>query len=103
MAVWVKVFDYVRFFQVSQFLNMLSPPPSPSSFPASSVNKATAEAMLLIVSVLRLGEWPDLPTPLDDDSRLRMMQCLQVLAKPDPELVQVRCRKQCCMLFKESV
>ena len=54
------------------------------------MNKATAEAMLLIASILRLGESPALPTPLDDDSRLRMMQCLQVLAKPDPELVQVR-------------
>ncbi len=63
---------------------------SSGALSAAAVNKATAEAMLYIVSVLRLGEWPELPTPLDDDSRLRMMQCLQVLAKPEEELVHVR-------------
>jgi hypothetical protein len=45
--------------------------------------------MLLIVSMLRLGDWPELPAPLDDDSKLRMMQCVQVLSHPEPELVKV--------------
>lgn len=53
------------------------------------MNKLTAEAMLYIVSILRLGESSSLPCPLDDDSKDRMMVCLQVLSKPEDELVQV--------------
>ena len=34
--------------------------------------------MLYIVSILRLGESPSLPCPLDDDSKARMFACLQV-------------------------
>ncbi|KAJ9504570.1 hypothetical protein QJQ45_030541 [Haematococcus lacustris] len=57
---------------------------------AASLNKATAEAMLIIVSILRLSDSASLPVPLDDDSRDRMLVCLSVLAKPDEEAVQVR-------------
>ncbi len=57
--------------------------------------------MLVIVSMMRLGEAAqgasaaaDAGTgtpaaPLDDDSRDRMVACLQVLASPEPELVKV--------------
>lgn len=54
------------------------------------MNKATAEAMLCITHILRLGDAPSLPVPLDDDSRDRMMVCLQVLANPEDEAVKVR-------------
>lgn len=47
--------------------------------------------MLYIASMLRLGEAPALPCPLDDDSKDRMMVCLNALARPDDEMVQVSC------------
>jgi coatomer subunit beta len=56
----------------------------------AAANKASAEAMLVIVAMLRLGESTELPSPLDDDSKSRMMQCLQLMANPQEELVQVR-------------
>lgn len=59
------------------------------SIPGAALNKASAEAMLVIVSMLRLGDSSSLPCPLDDDSRVRMLQCLQMLARPDEELVKV--------------
>jgi hypothetical protein len=46
--------------------------------------------MLTIASILRLGDGPSLPCPLDDDSRDRMLACLQVLAVPEEEAVKVR-------------
>ncbi|KAF5842052.1 coatomer beta subunit appendage platform-domain-containing protein [Dunaliella salina] len=55
----------------------------------SSMNKATASAMLTITHILRLGEAPQLPVPLDDDSRDRMLLCLHVLAHPEEEAVKV--------------
>ena len=62
--------------------------------------------MLFIVSILRLGEWSELPTPLDDDSRLRMLQCLQVLARPEPEAVEIwmqDCRASFATLTKDKI
>ena len=41
-------------------------------------NRATAEALLLIVSMLRLGESGTLPQPVDDDAADRMVICMQV-------------------------
>jgi hypothetical protein len=57
---------------------------------AGEVNKHTAESMLLIASILRLGEAPSLPVPLDEDSRDRLLLCLRVLAARDPAMTQVR-------------
>jgi coatomer subunit beta len=56
----------------------------------AQANKLSAHAMLTIVSILRLGESPALPMPLDDDSRDRMKTCLQVLAAPHPDVSKVR-------------
>lgn len=58
--------------------------------PRAAANRAAAQAMLSIASILRLGEWEGLPAPLDDDSRDRMVACLDVLARPTPETVKVR-------------
>eukprot|EP00884_Botryococcus_braunii_P022038 jgi/Botrbrau1/8518/Bobra.0029s0022.1 len=44
------------------------------------LNRSTAESMLYIVSILRLGESPTLSHPADSDSVDRMTACLQVLA-----------------------
>ncbi len=57
---------------------------------ARQVNTLTGEVMLYIASMLRLGDSPSLPVPLDDDSRDRMLVCLSVLAKPDEDTVKVR-------------
>lgn len=67
---------------------------------SSSANRLSAEAMLYIVSIVRLGDSPLVPTPLDDDSRDRMTVCLAILANPDEEAVQVGtllCACYCCM------
>ncbi|KAG1663232.1 hypothetical protein FOA52_004433 [Chlamydomonas sp. UWO 241] len=74
--------------------------------PPSSLNKASAEAMLVIVSILRLGESTDLPSPLDDDSRARMTQCLALLARPDAETVAVwlvDCRNSFAAVTRDKV
>lgn len=61
--------------------------------PAAAVNAAAAEAMLIIVAVMRLGASSSTALPLDDDSRDRMATCLRVLAQPpDQETMQVRRR-----------
>ncbi|KAF8073244.1 coatomer subunit beta-1 [Scenedesmus sp. PABB004] len=57
--------------------------------PRPGVNRACASAMLAVVAMLRLGESPALPAPLDDDSRDRMAACVAVLANPEPEMVKV--------------
>eukprot|EP00877_Chromochloris_zofingiensis_P001624 jgi/Chrzof1/11462/Cz05g37150.t1 len=56
---------------------------------AAVTNRLSAQVMLVIVCMLRLGEAPDLPSPLDNDSKNRMSTCLQVLASPEQEMVQV--------------
>lgn len=45
---------------------------------AMEVNKLTAEAMLYIVSILRLGESQASLHPRDDDAVDRMVTCLKV-------------------------
>ena len=45
---------------------------------ATEVNKLTAEAMLYIVSILRLGESQASLHPRDDDAVDRMVTCLKV-------------------------
>ncbi|GLI63658.1 hypothetical protein VaNZ11_006695 [Volvox africanus] len=52
--------------------------------PASQLNTLYAEAMQYVVAALRLGESAgSTPTPLDADSRDRMLLCLRVLAGQD--------------------
>lgn len=57
--------------------------------PGSSCNRLAASSMLCIVSMLRLGESSGLPSPMDDDSRERMLLCLKVLSSPTEDLTQV--------------
>jgi len=57
--------------------------------PRAAANRASAQGMLCVASILRLGEWSGLPSPLDDDSRERMAACLDVLARPEPEMVKL--------------
>ncbi|MEW5304789.1 MAG: hypothetical protein WDW36_007376 [Sanguina aurantia] len=57
--------------------------------PAASTHRLAASSMLVIVSMLRLGESAALPSPMDDDSRERMLLCLKVLSSPTEDLTQV--------------
>ncbi|KAG9306557.1 hypothetical protein G9A89_004754 [Geosiphon pyriformis] len=43
------------------------------------VNELRAEAMLIMVSIIRVGESPFVTTPIDEDSHDRIMSCLHVL------------------------
>mmetsp|Transcript_10097 Transcript_10097/g.21595 ORF Transcript_10097/g.21595 Transcript_10097/m.21595 type:complete len:359 (+) Transcript_10097:452-1528(+) len=61
--------------------------------------------MLYIASILRLGDSTALPCPLDDDSKERMLICLEVLVKPEAELVKVwleDCRQSFAALTVEK-
>lgn len=49
-------------------------------FAVSTINRLSAEAMMYIVAILRLGENNGAATPLDCDSRDRMLLCLRVLS-----------------------
>lgn len=53
---------------------------------ALEVNKLTAEAMLYIVSILRLGESQASQHPRDDDAVDRMVTCLKVRSRTDAAL-----------------
>jgi coatomer subunit beta len=48
-----------------------------------AVNKAAAEALLIMVSMLRLGQSSVLPHPIDDDSYDRISLCIRILTCPD--------------------
>eukprot|EP00887_Chlorella_sp_A99_P002075 scaffold21.g2075.t1 len=48
--------------------------------PAPALNRLAVELMALVVGILRLGESPAVPHPLDADSRDRMAACLRILA-----------------------
>jgi len=57
--------------------------------PAAARNALTAEIMLYMVCILRLGGSPALPHPIDDDSSERIKGCVSLLAAPTPESTQV--------------
>lgn len=56
---------------------------------AASVHAASAEAMLYMVSMLRLGQSSALPHPIDDDSAARISLCIRVLAAPSAPMSSV--------------
>lgn len=59
--------------------------------PAAALNRLTAELMLIVTSMMRLGDSAAAAAhPLDADSRDRMAACLRVLAAPsDPQAAKV--------------
>jgi coatomer subunit beta len=54
-----------------------------------AVNKATADALLIMVSILRLGQSAALPHLIDDDSYDRISLCIRVLSGSDDGLKTV--------------
>ncbi|CAM6088738.1 unnamed protein product [Calypogeia fissa] len=47
------------------------------------VNRTSAEVLLILVSILRLGHSSVLPHPIDDDSYDRITLCIRILSSPD--------------------
>lgn len=51
----------------------------------SELNRKTAEMMLIVASILRLGEAGITPSPISMDARDRMATCLRVMENPSSE------------------
>lgn len=57
-----------------------------NDMPRSQLNKRSAELMLIIAGILRLGESSAaVAHPLDDDAKDRMAVCIKTMAAPDSE------------------
>lgn len=63
-----------------------------------SVNKAEADVLLYMVSMLRLGQSSALSHPIDDDAYDRITLCIRVLTKKDA-LIKTVWLKNCRMSF----
>ncbi|GBG62046.1 hypothetical protein CBR_g28522 [Chara braunii] len=53
------------------------------------VNRATAEVMLYLVSIILLGKSPALPHPIDNDSHDRISVCIRILSSPTDVMREV--------------
>jgi len=53
------------------------------------VNKATTQALLIIVSMLQLGQSSVLPHPIDNDSYDRIVLCIRLLINPGDEIRKI--------------
>ena len=53
------------------------------------VNKASAQALLYMVSMLQLGESSVLPQPIDNDSRDRIVLCMRLLCNTGDEVRKI--------------
>ncbi|GJS44063.1 coatomer subunit beta-1 [Tanacetum coccineum] len=61
------------------------------------VNKESTQVLLIIVSMLQLGQSSFLPHPIDNDSYERIVLCLRLLCNPDEQI-----RKICLQSCRES-
>lgn len=57
--------------------------------PKVVVNKTTADVLLILVSILRLGQSSALPHPTDNDSSNRISLCIRILASNDGIMKEV--------------
>ncbi|KAM7476164.1 hypothetical protein LguiB_023407 [Lonicera macranthoides] len=53
------------------------------------VNKATTQALLIMVSVLQLGQSLSIPQPIDDDSYDRILLCIRLLCNTGDEIRKI--------------
>ncbi|CAK9866541.1 unnamed protein product [Sphagnum jensenii] len=70
-----------------------------------AVNKATADVLLIMVSMLRLGQSTALPHPIDDDSYDRISLCIRVLSSADEGMKTVwlkLCRESFVKMITEK-
>ncbi|KAJ0817009.1 putative clathrin/coatomer adaptor, adaptin-like, coatomer beta subunit, armadillo-like helical [Helianthus annuus] len=55
----------------------------------SEVNKASTQVLLIIVSMLQLGQSSFLPHPIDNDSNDRIVLCIRLLCNPGEEMKKI--------------
>ena len=55
----------------------------------AEVNKATTQALLIIVSMLQLGQSSILPHPIDNDSFDRIVLCIRLLCNTGDEIRKI--------------
>ncbi|KAJ0464405.1 putative clathrin/coatomer adaptor, adaptin-like, coatomer beta subunit, armadillo-like helical [Helianthus annuus] len=69
------------------------------------VNKSTAQVLLIIVSMLQLGQSSFLPHPIDNDSYDRIVVCLRLLCNPDEQIKKIwlqSCRESFVQMLVEK-
>lgn len=73
--------------------------------PIVTLNKTKAEVLLILVSMLRLGESSILPHPIDKDSYDRISLCIRLLSSPDDVIRTVwlkYCHDSFVVMLKEK-
>lgn len=71
-----------------------------------ALNKAEAEILLYMVSMLRLGQSSALSHPIDDDAYDRITLCIKVLTEKDPVMTTVwlkNCRTSFAMMINDKL
>ncbi|KAI4325199.1 hypothetical protein MLD38_030617 [Melastoma candidum] len=71
----------------------------------AEVNKASTQALLIIVSMLQLGQSPVLPHPIDNDSQDRIILCVRLLCNTGGEVRNIwlqSCRKSFVKMLAEK-
>jgi len=63
------------------------------------VNKATTQALLIIVSMLQLGQSSVLPHPIDNDSYDRIVLCIRLLCNPGDDEIRKIWLQSCRQSF----
>ncbi|XP_030461496.1 coatomer subunit beta-1-like [Syzygium oleosum] len=69
------------------------------------VNKATTQALLIMVSMLQLGQSPVLPHPIDSDSHDRVILCIRLLSNTGDEIRKIwlqSCRESFVKMLAEK-
>ncbi|KAI3704361.1 hypothetical protein L1987_74579 [Smallanthus sonchifolius] len=69
------------------------------------VHKASTQVLLIIVSMLQLGQSSFLPHPIDNDSYDRIVLCLRLLCNPDEQMRKIwlqSCRESFVQMLAEK-
>ncbi|XP_050375463.1 coatomer subunit beta-1 [Argentina anserina] len=69
------------------------------------VHKASTQALLIIVSMLQLGQSPVLPHPIDNDSYDRVVLCIRLLCNPSEDIKTIwlqSCRQSFVSMLTEK-
>ncbi|KAM1021924.1 hypothetical protein COP2_044166 [Malus domestica] len=66
------------------------------------VNKPFSRALLIVVSMLQLGQSPVLPHPIDNDSYAGMVLCIRLLCNTGDEVRKIWL-KSCCQSFVDML
>ncbi|KDP33453.1 hypothetical protein JCGZ_07024 [Jatropha curcas] len=69
------------------------------------VNKASTQALLIMVSMIQLGQSPVLPHPIDSDSYDRILLCIRLLCNPGDDIRKIwlqSCRQSFVKMLSEK-